>query len=63
MMKRLKGGAEVVEITVRRVLCCGFRSTLVKGWDKCINVGGGDVVKLMFFPGSNIAWFTFYIRL
>jgi hypothetical protein len=36
---------------------------LVKWWDKCINVGGGHVEKLMFFPGSNIIRFTFYIHL
>jgi hypothetical protein len=36
---------------------------LVKHWDKCISVGGGYVEKQMFFPGSNITCFTFYIRL
>jgi hypothetical protein len=35
---------------------------LVKRWDKCINVGG-YVKKLMFFPGSDIKCFTFYIHL
>jgi hypothetical protein len=29
----------------------------VKRWDKCINTGGGDVAKLMFFPGT-IAFYT-----
>jgi hypothetical protein len=36
---------------------------LVKRWDKCINAGGEYVEKLMFFPGSNITCFTFYIHL
>jgi hypothetical protein len=48
--------------TVRRLLCCGF-DALVKRWDKCINVAGGYVEKQMFFPGSNITRFTFYIHL
>jgi hypothetical protein len=29
---------------------------LVKRWDKCINVGGGYVVKKKFSPGSNITF-------
>jgi hypothetical protein len=40
----------------------GF-DALVKRWDKCINVGGGYVEKLMFFPCSNITRFIFYIHL
>jgi hypothetical protein len=35
---------------------------LVKRWDKRSNVGGGYVEKQMFFPGSNITCFTFYIH-
>jgi hypothetical protein len=35
---------------------------LVKRWDKCIDVGGGYVEKEnVFFLGSNITYFTFYI--
>jgi hypothetical protein len=44
------GGAEVAETTVKRILCCGV-STLVKRWDKCINVSGGYVKKWIFFNG------------
>jgi hypothetical protein len=40
----------------------GFEA-LVKQWDKCINVDGGCVEKYIFFPGWNIACFTFYIHL
>jgi hypothetical protein len=40
----------------------GFNA-LVKRWDKCIHVAGGYVKKYMFFPGSNITCFTFYIHL
>jgi hypothetical protein len=40
----------------------GF-DALAKRWDKCIDVGGGYAEKEMFFPGSNIICFTFYIRL
>jgi hypothetical protein len=34
----------VAETTVRRLYAAGF-DTLVKRWDKCINVGGGYVEK------------------
>jgi undecaprenyl pyrophosphate synthase len=37
--------------------------SLVKLWDKCINVGGGYVEKYIFYPRSNIMCFTFYIHL
>jgi hypothetical protein len=40
----------------------GFNA-LIKRWDKCINVGVEYVEKYMFFPGSNITCFTFYIHL
>jgi hypothetical protein len=40
----------------------GF-DTLIKRWDKCINVGGGHLGKCMFFPGSNIKCFKIYIYL
>jgi hypothetical protein len=36
--------------------------SLVKRWDKCINVGGGYVEK-RFFSVSNTTCFTFYIHL
>jgi hypothetical protein len=44
-------------------LCAAGFDELVKRWDKCINVDGGYVKKKMFFPGSNIICFTFYIHL
>jgi hypothetical protein len=54
-------GAEVAETTVKRLLCCGFRRTgKVMGqvyhcwWRIC---------REMFFPGSKITRFTFYIHL
>jgi hypothetical protein len=50
------GGAEVGETTVKRLLCCGFRRA-------GIYVGGRYVEKQMFFPGSNITFFTVYIHL
>jgi hypothetical protein len=61
---------EEVETDVRKRLrlqskdfhAAGFNAQL-KRWDKCINVGGGYVEKLMFLPGSNITCFTFSIRL
>jgi hypothetical protein len=37
-------GAEVAGTTDRNFYVAGFDS-LVKGWDKCINVGGGYVEK------------------
>jgi hypothetical protein len=40
----------------------GF-DTLIKRWDRCINVGGGYVEKRMFLPDSNITSFMFYIHL
>jgi hypothetical protein len=51
----------VAETTVKRRLCCGI-DTLVKQWDKCLDVGG-YVENLMFFPISNITFFTLYIHL
>jgi hypothetical protein len=36
---------------------------LVKGWERCINIGRGYVEKYMFFPVLNIIYFTFYIHL
>jgi hypothetical protein len=43
--------------------CAAGFDALVKRWDKCNSVGGGYVEKQMFFPGSNITCFTFYIHL
>jgi hypothetical protein len=40
----------------------GF-DALVKRWGKCINVGGRYAKKKLFFSGSNIICFTFYIHL
>jgi hypothetical protein len=48
MTKRLKGGAELAETTVKGLLCCGFRCT-GKATGKCINVCGEYVEKQMFF--------------
>jgi hypothetical protein len=67
--KRFAGDVEV-ETEVRKWLrqkskyfyAASF-DTLVKRWDKCINVGGGYVEKKMFFLGSRIACFTLYIHL
>jgi hypothetical protein len=61
---------EEVETEVRKWLrqqskdfyAAGFGS-LVKRWDKFINVGGGYVEKQFFFPGSNITCFTLYTQL
>jgi hypothetical protein len=39
----------------------GFNA-LLKRWDKCTNVDGGYIEKLMFCPGSNSACFAFYTR-
>jgi hypothetical protein len=56
---------EETEMWVRKWLrqqpkdfCAAGFDALVKQWDKCINVGGGYVEKLMFFLGSNITCFT-----
>jgi hypothetical protein len=38
-------GAEVAEITVKIFLCCGFRRTQVKRWEKRFNICGGYVEK------------------
>jgi hypothetical protein len=46
-----------------KYFCGAGIDTLVKRWDECINVSGGYVEKEMFFPGSNITCFTFYIHL
>jgi hypothetical protein len=54
--------AEVAETTVKRLPCCGFLRT-DKGIWQAYNVGGGYVEIEMFFPGSNITCFTFYINL
>jgi hypothetical protein len=61
---------EEVETEVRKwmryqskdIYAVGF-DALVKRWGKCIDVGGGYVKKLMFFPGSNIICSTLYIHL
>jgi hypothetical protein len=61
---------EEVETEVRKWLrkqpkdfCAAGFGALVERWDKCIDVGGGYVKKLMCFPGSNITCFTSYIHL
>jgi hypothetical protein len=36
--------AELAEITVKILVCCGF-DALVKRWNKCVSVGGGYVEK------------------
>jgi hypothetical protein len=61
---------EEVETEVRKwlrqqskELCDAGFDTLVKRWDKCINVGGGYVEKEMYFPGSNFTCFMFRIHL
>jgi hypothetical protein len=43
----------VVETTVKDFYAWSF-DELVKKWDRGINVGGGFLQKLIFFPGSNI---------
>jgi hypothetical protein len=52
----------VAETTGKDFYAAGF-DAVVKGWDKCINVGGGYVEKEMFFLGPNIICFKFYIHL
>jgi hypothetical protein len=47
----------------QRLLCCGFRRTGKAMRQGYVNVGGGYFEKYMFFPGSNITCFTFYIYL
>jgi hypothetical protein len=56
------GGAEVAEITVKRLLCCGvWRTAKAMGqvcqcwWRICQEINA--------FPGLNITCFTFYIHL
>jgi hypothetical protein len=57
---------EEVETEVRKWLrqqskdfnAAGF-DALVMRWDKCINVGGGCVEKIMFFPGYE--YHMFYV--
>jgi hypothetical protein len=44
-------------------LCAAGFSALLKHWDICINVDGGYVKKLTFFPGLNITSSTLYIHL
>jgi hypothetical protein len=51
----------MAETTVTNFYAAGM-DTLVKRWDKCINIGEGYVEKYIFFPGSNITCFTFYIH-
>jgi hypothetical protein len=51
----------VAETTVKNFYAAGF-DALVKRSDKCISVGGGYVEKYIFFSGSNITRFTFYIN-
>jgi histone-lysine N-methyltransferase SETMAR len=43
--------------------CVAGFDALLKRRDKCINVGGEYVEKLMFSPGSSIIYFTFFIYL
>jgi hypothetical protein len=45
-----------------KYFCAAGFDSLVKRWDKCINVGGGYVEKFILFPGSNMTSFTFYIH-
>jgi hypothetical protein len=52
----------MAETTVKSLYAAGF-DALIKRWDKCINVGGRYIEKLMFFPGSNITCFAFYFHL
>jgi hypothetical protein len=47
----------------RKDFCVPGFGSLVKRWNKCIDVGGGYVEKLFFFPGSNITYFRFYVHL
>jgi hypothetical protein len=61
---------EEVETEVRKWLrqlskdfCTAGSDVLIKGWDKCINVGGRYVEKYMLLSHSNITCFTFYIHL
>jgi hypothetical protein len=56
------GGAEVVETTVERFLCCWFRR-ICKAIRQVYNVAGGYVAKYMFFTCSNITCFMIYIHL
>jgi hypothetical protein len=44
------------------VYAAGF-DALVKGWDKCINVGGGYVEKLMFFFQIRILYVLRFISI
>jgi hypothetical protein len=44
LTKRLNGGAEVAETTVKSFNAAGF-DALVKRWDNRVNVGGGYVQK------------------
>jgi hypothetical protein len=53
--------AQVAETTIKRLLCWGFDAQ-VKRWDKCIDVDGGYVEKLIFLSVANIACFTFCIH-
>jgi hypothetical protein len=46
----------------KNVFSAGF-DALVKRWDKRSNVGGGHGEKWMFFPDSNITFFTIYIHM
>jgi hypothetical protein len=57
-------GAEVVETTVKRLLCCGFRRTgkamgqVYQCWWRICRE-----INVLFFSGSNITCFTFHIHL
>jgi hypothetical protein len=63
-------GNEEVETEVQKWLrqqsknfCAVGSDALVKRWDKFIDVGAGYAEKYIFFPGSNITNFSFYINL
>jgi hypothetical protein len=63
MTKTLKLGSEVVETTVKRLLCCGCRRT-GKAMGQAYQCWWRICREINFFPpGSNITCFTFYIHL
>jgi hypothetical protein len=63
MTKRLKRSVEVVETTVKRLLCCCFRRT-GKAMGQVYHYCGKICLEIsVFLSGSNITCFTFYIHL
>jgi hypothetical protein len=56
------GGAEVVETTVKRLLCCGFRHT-GKAMGQVYYCWWSICREINIFPSSDIICFTFYIHL